>query len=288
MFAFALAIAFVSWQEPAKEQKVDVDRFITDCVKLGEKRKSQMVSYVNLQIGLLRFLKKAKIDPGSKQYVNINTGQEGAPIYTANFPSGKARDAYEKTLKAEIQKQKQEIYEYKTFALPTIGPNYTENRWGIPETEVVEILQVVNSDSLLAFFLPEFRGRELALLRGFSTEGLADGRRLKMAEPIVPDGTYNYEAVSGAGRTVTAYRLMTESEINALIKHKESLSCDACVRNWVSSDGKHTTTATLVSFDLLRVKLQKEDGTVVELELPKLSKEDQRYVKRALGLDAIE
>ena len=49
------------------------------------------------------------------------------------------------------------------------------------------------------------------------------------------------------------------------------------LRTWTSTSG-HTTKATFDSFDGERVRLKKEDGTFVRLEIDKLSDADQQYV----------
>lgn len=59
----------------------------------------------------------------------------------------------------------------------------------------------------------------------------------------------------------------------ALGQTDASLPTDS--RDWVSADGAHTTTATLVGFFTAGVELKKSDGKVIRVPLDKLSKADR-------------
>jgi len=54
------------------------------------------------------------------------------------------------------------------------------------------------------------------------------------------------------------------------------------LRTWADSAGKHKIKATFVSEENGVVTLEKEDGTMLEIELKKLSKADQKYVAQAV------
>ncbi len=53
------------------------------------------------------------------------------------------------------------------------------------------------------------------------------------------------------------------------------------LRTWISTDGKFTVEAVLVSVDANRVRLRRSDGQELVVPLRRLSEEDREYVKRA-------
>jgi len=51
-------------------------------------------------------------------------------------------------------------------------------------------------------------------------------------------------------------------------------------RIWTAANGKYTVKATFVSSDTTKVKLKKDDGTVITLALDRLSDEDQAWIQK--------
>jgi len=53
-------------------------------------------------------------------------------------------------------------------------------------------------------------------------------------------------------------------------------------RTWTAANGKYTVKGTFVSSDTTKVKLKKEDGTVITVALDRLIEEDQAWVQKRL------
>lgn len=282
VFAFVLAVCF-----QGSEPFLGVNDIYDICCKEGKQLKELKKRNINNDIKILALAKKAKPDPSEGGRVIASYDQNNQPYLSGKFRTAKERDAFVKEIRQSILEAKQDYRTMREFALPRVGINYPGQRFGLPEDDAIELLQIVDGSSVLGKFLPEFPDRDPVLFRVGNTLGLSDSGRLKLDEPIVFDGSYNYINTLGASRTVRAFRILTSDEVDELTKMAKRLDPEIETRAWVSEDGKHSTRAKLISFDLFKVKLEKEDGSIVELLLSKLSKEDQKHVARELGLDPL-
>ncbi len=54
------------------------------------------------------------------------------------------------------------------------------------------------------------------------------------------------------------------------------------LKQWTDNTGKHTMMASFVKFEKGKAHLKKDDGTILQLSMSKLSKEDQDFIRATL------
>jgi hypothetical protein len=282
MFFALLCVAFVGFQDTT-EATNEAQRIFQLCEQEAERKRDFMVHMVNRKIAFLAFVRKAKIRPGESRQVSTGVAmRDDNPHFVAIFPTQRDKTAYEKELRAEILEDKLALIRFRPTPdeLPSIWAGNT-GPIGIPLEGAIQVRTILGKESCIIRFPPFSESREYHL-QGMNTDGLADDMRVKTNVPLVQSGTFSWGA-----STLVSYRVMKDSEIDELAKLMLAVDVGEKVRPWESADRKHTTRAKLVGFDLKKVKLQREDGEAVELELGKLSTEDQAYVKRVMGLDPL-
>jgi hypothetical protein len=103
-----------------------------------------------------------------------------------------------------------------------------------------------------------------------ATEGMVDGSRLDSEKRLFTiTGTKQYETTSGGSKTL----FVLEPE-KATVPKKEFTP-----RIWTDSSNKHTLRATFVELTSNKVKLRKDDGSFVTIEINGLSAYDQRWLR---------
>jgi hypothetical protein len=141
------------------------------------------------------------------------------------------------------------------------------------------------------------------LIRGFDMSKLTDGVKFVLCQPVVMKTTFTYRATSGATKNVLvaessneevekafakaqkeaarklaaveSARLAQERELQARMESRRKLN----TRVWTDTASKKTITAEFIYCVGDKIKLKKEDGTVVLLPIEHLSGEDQEWVR---------
>jgi hypothetical protein len=131
------------------------------------------------------------------------------------------------------------------------------------------ILQIVDDENMLLNSRSELHSQRrqpdrLIWVKGFSTEGLADGMHVWLYEPVMLAGTKSYESGTGK-RTVQLFKKLTPEDMKYL---KESMQ----------EQEKKTREAN--SFEIAKV-----DGTVLRVVFSKISK--GKYVFRDIDGEEI-
>lgn len=281
MIFFLLCVFIV--QEPATDvDKASVQKMFDACVKQATEGKRNAIKAINSKIEFLNFVRKSKLNPSDTSFANWNYNPiTGESIYNARFKTQREKTDYEKALRKEICDKKASLKDRKPFAFPSIhAPNQAVV--GVFLEEKVRIVSVVDKDTLVVQ-LSRIAEDNYYHLTGLETTGFVDDSILTLDVPIVRNGTARAMA-----STVVSYRLITKEEAEELASMFRAIEDGEKIRSWESADRKHSTRAKLVGFDLKTVKLEKEDGEIAELPLAKLSKEDQSYVQRALGLEPMD
>jgi hypothetical protein len=282
---FFLLCVFIG-QEPATDtEKVSVQKMFELGTQYARNANKNAVAQVNAKIAFLAFVKKTKPNPEHGFYVYQGYDwekQEGAN-FRASFNNQKEKAEYEKKLRQEILDAKKVLLNARKFVVSTINSQHL-GPFGSPFEEEIEVVRVLDDDSCVFYFKPYGFGKP-HLLTGMKTKGISDDTRVQTNHIFVENGT----AKPGL-TTYSAYRVVTDEEQNEIARLVEGMAPESSekIRAWESADRKHSTLAKLVGFDLKTVKLEKEDGEIAELPLAKLSKEDQSYVQRALGLEPMD
>lgn len=112
-----------------------------------------------------------------------------------------------------------------------------------------------------------------AIVRLFST-GNYETINLALDSDVVVDGVSAERAA----------RLVPESSPHAETgsdpaEGRQPLKHDAVFRVWASADGKFSVNAEFLSYGEGKVKLKKEDGAVITVEVKNLSEQDQQWIR---------
>jgi hypothetical protein len=161
--------------------------------------------------------------------------------------------------------------------------------------------RVSNTEYLvICIYLHEER---ILLLRGFDMSKVADDVEFILQQPVIMRTTFTYDTASGNQNTV----LVAESNVKALddvlAKEQEKAATKKSIaklnrmayekrrradseerrrentKTWTDSSGEHTMKAQFIYCVADKVKLKKEDGSVVFIPMEQLSEEDQAWVR---------
>jgi hypothetical protein len=147
--------------------------------------------------------------------------------------------------------------------------------WGCT-SQVFEAMNKVSPTECLA--RPRRRGAEPVLFRGLDTAKVTDGAAFIIQHPLVVSGTFAYQAVSGASKTVLV-----------LERNEEKLADAAGLyRKWSDASGGFSVLAMFVEQEGALVRLRRKDSeAVIEVPTSRLSRDDLKWLaaerKRAKG-----
>lgn len=167
-----------------------------------------------------------------------------------------------------------------------VGLNHSRTKF-IDSSYSAEIVQVLtDSTILISVSLPdgEFLGKTITFpkfgffIEGIDTTDLVDGDTLDtLGVTFEVLGTRQYETVSGATSTVYVLkRFDMEPYMKSLTTYRK--------RQWTDATGKFSVEATFVESYKGRVYLRKDNGTVIELPVYKLSMVDRDWVDNEVKL----
>ncbi|MGO9111292.1 MAG: SHD1 domain-containing protein [Thermoguttaceae bacterium] len=136
------------------------------------------------------------------------------------------------------------------------------------------------------------------------TKGMVDDSDFKTEEIFTVTGTKQYEAASGGTKTVFILKMRTQADVQAEqqaaaqeLQKKKKLAAEnraaaeaklkaerekrakEDTRIWTAASGGKTLKATFAGCIADKVKLKKEDGTVITVTKDQLSDEDQAWIK---------
>lgn len=126
------------------------------------------------------------------------------------------------------------------------------------------------------------------MIDGRPTKGIVDGQKLDLPGLFEVTGTEQYETVAGGAKTVFKITWYDADALPYLGKYtdKEPAKADRSaadqtrsVRTWTDASGKFSVKASFAGSAMGKVRLRKEDGSVIEVDLDKLSAADQEHVK---------
>jgi hypothetical protein len=280
-----LAFSGLPLEQQDEPDVLTVDRMIELSREFGIADHRRQIETVNEKIGLLAAVRKGKVDP--RQQSTATTLRDGDKItYRAVFRNAKEKKEKVDTLIQEILDAKQQIASHPKIVIPIMEADRIL-AFGIPPFGQLHVDQVVGKDSFHGRFCPINTGLPRMKFTDISTRFVVDDQLLKITRPIVVVGTASYTTVIGSTNTTYAFRGITDDELAKLTKAIEESKPPRFRQVWVDSTGGFRTEAELVSFDLKVVKLERPDGKILEVEIGKLSKEDQALVKKTLGLDPL-
>lgn len=124
----------------------------------------------------------------------------------------------------------------------------------------------------------------IALLDGYDSEGVTDGKTLEISDCLIVDGTYQYTAVSGAAKTIP---VLKKTELPPMPAHPAMLGVG--VREWKDATGKFSVQAAYDGYERGKVFIVREsDGKRIEVEMSNLDKDSQKFVRDELKRKADE
>jgi len=137
------------------------------------------------------------------------------------------------------------------------------------------VRQVIDDDSMLVEVL-NYAGDPLAILNGYATKGIADGRSINLKTTVTHvSGTTSYTTVLGASKTVLQIDVIPSKTVSAWAR---GVRFEQEGREWMDKTGRHSVRAIYgESLERGIVRLIKEDGSTVDVSLSDLSEEDRRY-----------
>lgn len=163
-----------------------------------------------------------------------------------------------------------------------------------------KVIQIINEDTAIFEFGNVSRGGNgWVCVSGFSTADLVDDVRVRLSTPMIYIDTYSYTTVLGAKKTIPhmkALRFPRDPDAPSLRggdsanwietdKPKSEGSrqrpiAEATWRTWTTANGKFRVDAKLLSIGRGNAKLEKRDGTTVEVKPDILSPEDQDFIEQ--------
>ncbi len=224
-----------------------------------------------------------------QQLVNLEKRMEDlqSELKTARRDANKRRD-----LMQEIDRTKKEIQSLKDGALPSTHLNHFKLAIGQVGTigADLEVLNVLGPEKILVapYFLiregvKEPQG-EPFMIYGYPTQGVVDGQTLRRAGVFEVTGTEQYTTVAGGAKTVfkitwyDADTLKPYLDKQAARLDRPDADQTRPVRTWTDASGKFSVKASFAGSALGKVRLRKEDGSVIEVDLDKLSADDRKYI----------
>ncbi|MDZ4852267.1 MAG: SHD1 domain-containing protein [Pirellulaceae bacterium] len=151
---------------------------------------------------------------------------------------------------------------------------------------LIKVSQITGDDEFHGYLHDNIKyGR--FVVRGYPTKGIADGKKIQIYGLLHASGTYTYETAIGASSTayVLDYYKFDDNDYKKqllpLIPPGDlNLSApNLRPRSWNSADGKFSVDASYLKSSNNDVSIQKSDGKVISVPLPKLSRNDQRWIE---------
>jgi hypothetical protein len=278
---FILLLLFVG-QEPKDSQSITVQQMFEACRSLGAIAHRRQIAMINGKIKILALVKKAKISTKEKQVVSwkLDEATLEPTNVVVSFPSKKDRAAYETQLVKEIMEDKQQLKATKPLRIPEMYSDKITT-FGRPFNGVFVVNNIIDKETCLIRLPPTGESKRYCL-KGCDTSEFADDMRIVTEDLFVRDGVYK-----DGSSTFIALRVLTKQESEELAAMFDEVDMREKTRKWTNNEGTFSASAKLVGFDLKTVKLQKDDGKVVELPIEKLSDGDKEYVGRSMGLEPI-
>ena len=123
------------------------------------------------------------------------------------------------------------------------------------------------------------------MIYGWPTKGVVDGQKVELPGLAEVTGTERYTTVAGGAKTVFKITWYDADALKPYLE-KQAAKVDRPVadqtrplRAWTDASGKFSVKASFAGSALGKVKLRKEDGSVIEVDLDKLLGADQEYVQ---------
>lgn len=199
----------------------------------------------------------------------------------ASSLSKREKKLKEEAMRKEIMEKKYVIFKYSHISMPIIDSSECKV-FGTPKDEKIYVTRVVDKSSFYGRFLPLSRDSRICLFKGISTKDVVDDSEVEIGFPLYRDGTTADEN-RVSFRTTYVYRRLTDDEIIELKDMLNAAPTIAPKKTWTGESDELPVEATLVSFDWEFVKLETDESKIIEIEIEKLSKEDQMLVQRFLG-----
>ena len=148
--------------------------------------------------------------------------------------------------------------------------------------QIFTVLSVVSPTEVLV--LSTQRDAEPRLIRGLSTEKVTDGVEFMLLHPFVIDGTYKYQAVSGASKSVS---VMDTSKFADHLKAAQAAAEEALYKPWIVDEEEFEAKYGGYAKGLVTL-VRKVDGLSVETPISGLGKNDQVCVRGEIKRAAAE
>jgi len=193
-------------------------------------------------------------------------------------------------------------------ALPVQFPSLARvGDWGFFAKISFTVIQKTGTKSLLVYIGD--KKDDVLLLHGLDCSKVVDGDRFILQLPFVVPRTYTYTTVSGAAKTVILVECDQQAVAKAFASHAEKTLAetrkreealakarqeeaarrkaieDAKWRTWTSADGKHRLDGKFVGCVGGMLRLEKKDGTTLDVKLASLCSEDQEFVQQRKWMD---
>jgi len=147
------------------------------------------------------------------------------------------------------------------------------------------LLSSAAADARVLGMKPQRSGQVNVAIRNVDTEGLVDGKRVRLPGAYEVKEARTFETVLGGSATLF---VLEPIDLPAPPKEKPKPARKTTteeknnLRMWTDASGQHTVKATFVEFADNKVVLRREDGRLVRLSALRLSKADQEYFRQQL------
>ena len=203
-----------------------------------------------------------------------------------------ARRDERRHLMQQIDTTKKEINAIKGGALPD-NPldchGLAVGKIGVVEShlEVVSVLGPEKMHVIPFHYVGSDKEREggTLIIYGYPTKGVVDGQTLVRLGLVEVTGTERYTTVVGGAKTVFKITWYDAAALKPYLE-KQAATVDRGdadrarpTRTWTDASDTFSVKASFAGSALGKVKLRKEDGSIIEVEFDKLSAADQEYIR---------
>ncbi len=117
-----------------------------------------------------------------------------------------------------------------------------------------------------------------------ATAGFTDGEYQMLDRHVFEvTGTRTYPTALGGSKTVLVLKALDSAAVQRRVDEARAREDAKLWRTWTAASGGFTVDAKLLDFKSGNAKLQKRDGSIIDVSPAKLSNDDQKYIREEIA-----